>query len=659
MGISFQPLLFSGFVNTGAGGAVGDAHWQGPVANAAALPPSGNNPGDVRVTLDTSFIWVWTGSAWQKDGQIPGGSQYDIQFNDGSGGFSGDDNLIWNGAGLTANGYLKTTQYVSTPIVTTDSGDLTLESDSNNVNINAISTVTNGGTSIAYGTTNAFINSGTSETGLTLNNNGTGGNSWSVVATNNSSGLGGGQFAILDVTGAADRFVIHNTGDIVLKPQSGNVEVTGDITATTFIGSLTGAASLNVLTSAVGANNGVASLDSAGHVPLSQLPSTLVEYKGTWAASTNTPTLANGTGTAGWFYIASDGGTVNFGAGNITFNAGDWVLYNGSIWQRAVQSNIVQSVNGQTGVVTINAINQLTGDVTAGPASGSASAASTVAKIQGTTVSGTTGTSNVVFSAAPTISGTATFTGSVSSPTIFYPSGPAISIQSGYATDSSGVHKFDWVNGFLADSSGISQLTWSTSGLNVPQIAISRALTTDSSHNIVGTQYTASNTASTLILRDISGNFSAGTITASLTGHASLDLAIANNLSDLNNAATARTNLGVTAASAGDISETSFSAANNQSAAANVTGFTFANATVRAFDALVSVYLDATSSLYATYKITGIQRGSDWQISQSYAGDNVGITFSITTAGQVQYQSTNASGFVSNTIKFRAITTTV
>lgn len=38
----------------------------------------------------------------------------------------------------------------------------------------------------------------------------------------------------------------------------------------------------------------------------------------------------------------------------------------------------VASVNGSTGAVTVNAINQLTGDVAAGPASGSASAASTI-----------------------------------------------------------------------------------------------------------------------------------------------------------------------------------------------------------------------------------------------------------------------------------------
>jgi hypothetical protein len=84
-----------------------------------------------------------------------------------------------------------------------------------------------------------------------------------------------------------------------------------------------------------GVANGVATLDGGGHVPLSQLPASLVEYKGTWDASTNTPTLTNGVGVSGWFYIVSTGGTVNFGAGPITFYSGDWVLYNGSVWQRA------------------------------------------------------------------------------------------------------------------------------------------------------------------------------------------------------------------------------------------------------------------------------------------------------------------------------------
>ena len=103
-----------------------------------------------------------------------------------------------------------------------------------------------------------------------------------------------------------------------------------------------------------------------------------------------------------------------------------------------------------------------------------------------------------------------------------------------------------------------------------------------------------------------------------------------------------------------DIAETSFSGANNQSSAANVTGFAFANANVRAFEALVSIYVNATTPLFESIRIHGIQKGSEWQISQSVVGDNSLVGLSITTSGQIQYTSSNYTGFTALTIKFRA-----
>lgn len=99
---------------------------------------------------------------------------------------------------------------------------------------------------------------------------------------------------------------------------------------------------------------GVATLDAGGKVPVAQLPNSVMDYLGTWAASTNTPTLADGVGNAGDVYVASDAGTVNFGSGNITFAAGDWVIYSGAIWEKSVNSNAVASVNGFTGAVVLD-----------------------------------------------------------------------------------------------------------------------------------------------------------------------------------------------------------------------------------------------------------------------------------------------------------------
>jgi len=106
------------------------------------------------------------------------------------------------------------------------------------------------------------------------------------------------------------------------------------------------------LRSEKGNANGYASLDSQGKVPISQLPSSIMEYKGTWNASTNTPTLANGTGDTGDVYICNVAGTVNFGAGPITFAVGDYVIYSGTIWQRS---------SGAVGTVTSVAAS-ITGD---------------------------------------------------------------------------------------------------------------------------------------------------------------------------------------------------------------------------------------------------------------------------------------------------------
>jgi hypothetical protein len=103
------------------------------------------------------------------------------------------------------------------------------------------------------------------------------------------------------------------------------------------------------LRSEKGNANGYASLDSLGKVPISQLPSSIMEYKGTWNAATNTPTLANGTGDTGDVYICNVAGTVNFGAGPITFAVGDYVIYSGTIWQRS---------SGAVGTVTSVAVSR-------------------------------------------------------------------------------------------------------------------------------------------------------------------------------------------------------------------------------------------------------------------------------------------------------------
>ena len=81
--------------------------------------------------------------------------------------------------------------------------------------------------------------------------------------------------------------------------------------------------------------NGYPGLDANGRISESALPVTALIYRGTWDASTNTPSLADGVGTQGDVYRTSVAGTQDLGSGPINFAVGDWVTYNGSVWQRS------------------------------------------------------------------------------------------------------------------------------------------------------------------------------------------------------------------------------------------------------------------------------------------------------------------------------------
>lgn len=88
---------------------------------------------------------------------------------------------------------------------------------------------------------------------------------------------------------------------------------------------------------------------------LESLPDPM-EYKGNWAASTNTPSLADGVGNNGDVYYVTDAGSVDFGSGAISFAAGDRVVYSGtdSVWQKWDTTDQVTSVAGKTGAVTLD-----------------------------------------------------------------------------------------------------------------------------------------------------------------------------------------------------------------------------------------------------------------------------------------------------------------
>ena len=127
-----------------------------------------------------------------------------------------------------------------------------------------------------------------------------------------------------------------------------NVTITGgSISGTTVSG--------YIPTTEKGVANGVATLDSAGKVPIGQIPDAVIgalNYQGTWNATTNTPTLTSSVGTKGYYYVVSVAGTTNLN-GVTDWQIGDWAVYNGTAWQKVDNTDGVTSVNGYTGAVVL------------------------------------------------------------------------------------------------------------------------------------------------------------------------------------------------------------------------------------------------------------------------------------------------------------------
>ena len=101
-----------------------------------------------------------------------------------------------------------------------------------------------------------------------------------------------------------------------------------------------------------GLANGFASLDSDGTVPLSQIRLNDVNYCGTWDSAANTPALSSGTGVKGCYYVVTVKGTTTLD-GISVWDITDWVIFNGTVWQKVDNTDQVVSVAGRQGVVTL------------------------------------------------------------------------------------------------------------------------------------------------------------------------------------------------------------------------------------------------------------------------------------------------------------------
>lgn len=141
-----------------------------------------------------------------------------------------------------------------------------------------------------------------------------------------------------------------------------------------------------------------------------------------------------------------------------------------------------------------------------------------------------------------------------------------------------------------------------------------------------------------------------GTVAGSVTFSGALTLSSAGTALTVNNNVLISGNLTVvgTINVGGGIADTAFTFSNNQGSAASVTGLVFSSSSVKSAHCWISVRRVTSTTdirseveLWLAYDTTD----SAWYIyDQEEHGNTSGITWSVTSVGQVQYTSTNVGG---------------
>jgi hypothetical protein len=133
-----------------------------------------------------------------------------------------------------------------------------------------------------------------------------------------------------------------------------------DQVLTTAVQAAQATASAAIPSSTLGQPLGPVQSDVNNLVPLANLPASVLgssHFLGTWNALLNIPLIVSGVAPAvsapvGGYYIVSVSGTPLID-GNSVWNAGDWIIWNGSKWSDITgQVNPVSSVAGLQGAVT-------------------------------------------------------------------------------------------------------------------------------------------------------------------------------------------------------------------------------------------------------------------------------------------------------------------
>ena len=158
---------------------------------------------------------------------------------------------------------------------------------------------------------------------------------------------------ILSSTGTQVNWIDNTDNEGVTSVSGTTNRISSSGGTTPIIDAITGAVNSGSTNLATGSQ-----IQTAINTAVATIPSGL-SYQGTWNASTNSPTLASGTGVPGYYYVVSVTGTTNLD-GISDWKVGDWAIFTDSgtdHWQKIDQTegDTFQSVTTR-GNTTTNSV---------------------------------------------------------------------------------------------------------------------------------------------------------------------------------------------------------------------------------------------------------------------------------------------------------------
>jgi hypothetical protein len=175
----------------------------------------------------------------------------------------------------------------------------------------------------------------------------TGGNStqWNTAYDNSITTLAfsGTSTTTLTLT-QQDGGTVSNTFS---NPQGTVVGATSGNTNTITVSTSNTSPTVTAVTAAVGSGSSSLATGAQIQTAINTALLGVLSYQGTWNASTNSPTLASGTGTPGYYYIVSTAGSTNLD-GITDWAVGDWAVFSDlatDAWQK-IDNTQVGNVTG-------------------------------------------------------------------------------------------------------------------------------------------------------------------------------------------------------------------------------------------------------------------------------------------------------------------------